>query len=387
MNSDLSRLLEELSVGSLHSHYQPVVDLRAREVVACEALLRPVLHDGSLLAPALLFAEARKNNCLAHLEEASRDAALRGFQAAEGTLAPHVMLFINYSPHLLDNRDLSRHGILRSVQDAGIPAQRIAVEISESTVETTVELQAFVALCRESGFLIILDDFGTEHSSLHRVALLEPDIIKIDRSIIHEVSTDRFRRSVLQSTVQLAQTMGAISLAEGIENPDDLVVCLEAGVQLGQGFLLGRPAPALQHMQDKVTQMFSRSPGIPQNENTSRQVAQSLEELLKRTAPNDVPGTIHELLGAAGTPFQVTVWRDGMAPQRISAAGAREGDHRPRDSHPLMMRFAQYRNSEPVAITVPADDHQWYILVEAAVPRTAVLKVKGRIPLHFENTP
>lgn len=310
MNELYRHTLADLSVSYLSSYFQPLVNLRSGAVIGCEALLRPVLTDTSLLSPAILFAEAETRGCLLELERDARDTALHAFRKELPKLPRELLLFINFSSRLLDHAGLDPGRILASVEDAGVPPERVSLEIVESAVELTSELQRFAVRNRDNGFLITLDDFGTEHSNLERVALVRPDIIKIDRSIVSSVSTDPLKRSVLRSIVYLAQTIGAMSLAEGLEDYQDLLVCTREGVQLGQGFLLGRPAPSVQAMLQKQSQ---NAPGMMEQLRSdladsllrARRQRQELEEQVDSliaslpTVPlEDVSGKLQEWIAA-----------------------------------------------------------------------------------------
>lgn len=94
---------------------------------------------------------------------------------------------------------------------------------------------------RELGLRLAIDDAGAGYASLKHVVELEPDMIKIDRSLIHGSATDRARRSAISAFVALAADTGAIVIAEGVELPDDLAAVRDLGVDAAQGYLLGRP--------------------------------------------------------------------------------------------------------------------------------------------------
>ena len=117
----------------------------------------------------------------------------------------------------------------------------IGLEFIESKANSSHELIYFVRQQRESGFLIVVDDFGSEHSNIERLILIHPDIIKIDRNIIHGIDKDAYRQSILKSIVSLSEMTGSVCLAEGVETEAELLTCALLGVNLLQGFAIGRP--------------------------------------------------------------------------------------------------------------------------------------------------
>ncbi|MDA3949378.1 MAG: EAL domain-containing protein [Spirochaeta sp.] len=232
-----------LDIASLESYFQPVFNLRTGTVIGVEALLRPRKTTGEHLAPAIVFQEAAMNGCLLDLEREARTVALKTFSAELPDR--ELMLFLNFSSALLDAGALDPEHILSTVRHFGLAVRNVAVETVESGVRSLDELSQFSRSIRRAGFMISLDNFGTEHSSLERVALVRPDIIKIDRSIIDGIHESPRKRSVLRSIAYLSQTIGALCLAQGLERYEDLEVCAEEGIDLAQGFLLGRPGPTL----------------------------------------------------------------------------------------------------------------------------------------------
>ncbi|MFW5796456.1 MAG: EAL domain-containing protein [Alkalispirochaeta sp.] len=244
MSGVCDELKGRLEVNALESYFQPIYNLRTGQIIGVEALLRPLTVSGDHLAPAILFHEAEMSGCLLDLEREARLVALKTFS----TELPDrdLILFLNYSSALIDSGGLDPDRILSTVRHYGLAVRNVAMETVESGAQSMEELSTFSRSIRRAGFLISLDNFGTEHSSLERVALLRPDIVKIDRSIIDGVHESPRKRSVLRSIAYLARTIGALCLAQGLERYEDLAVCATEGVDLAQGFLLGRPAPTLE---------------------------------------------------------------------------------------------------------------------------------------------
>jgi EAL domain-containing protein (putative c-di-GMP-specific phosphodiesterase class I) len=242
-------LLETLKLNELLVYFQPIYSMRTGDVIGLEALLRPIGPVGEMVSPGIVFDRADQDGVLDDLERAARELSLAAFAAQRGTVrgeddAP-LILFLNFSAALLDVDQLHPDRIRESVGRHNLPVESVALEIVEAGVTSHDDLSSFVQRNRESGFLIILDDFGTGDSNLERIARVRPDVIKIDRSIVSGAAADPTKRMVLQATTRLATTIGALSLAVGVERYEDLLVCAEESVDLVQGFLLSRPVPTI----------------------------------------------------------------------------------------------------------------------------------------------
>lgn len=250
-----------LDTHGLRPVFQPIVSLKEKKVVGFEALSRCVApQTGDLLPPARLFAAAREAGLSMALDRLCRDRAMRAFGGAG--LSNRHTLFLNFDPSILGRVAMGNGWMLRNVERMGMTPQRVAIEIVESRVTSQEELLAFVEKYRSYGFLIVLDDFGAQHSNLDRILLLRPDIVKIDRELIHGVADDFYRQSVVGSIVGLADRIGTLTLAEGVETFEDILTCYELGINLFQGFHFARPAPPSEMPRDgfsgAISSVFGR---------------------------------------------------------------------------------------------------------------------------------
>ena len=109
---------------------------------------------------------------------------------------------------------------------------------------------SFVRKYRDSGFLIVIDDFGCEHSNIDRLIQIHPDIIKVDRSIISCIENDPYRQSILKSIHSLAEMTGYLCLAEGVETLAEIKTCHLLGVDLFQGFAIACPSPDIPRLEE-----------------------------------------------------------------------------------------------------------------------------------------
>ncbi len=209
--------------------FQPVIDLATDELAGHEALTR--FPDGR--PPNVWFDEAHRAGLGVELE-------LFALSTVLATAPPHLdgFLAVNVSPVVVASPGI--HLCL-----AGRPRGcDLIVELTEHDfIEDYQAIRTGIGKLRRSGARIAVDDVGSGFASLRHVADLQPDVIKIDRSLISFIDQDPARHGLAVAFNQLAVSMGWTVVAEGIERDEELAVCREIGIKYGQGYLLGRPAP------------------------------------------------------------------------------------------------------------------------------------------------
>lgn len=221
---------------SLYPVYQPIMDIQRQRTIGVEALIRS--EDD--ITPAGLFCEAEWRGGRLDLDRFCRNAAMQGFGTL-GACGRDMLLFMNIDLSSLEDAAATEGWILDCAERHGLSSQQIALEIVEAGVANNDILTDFVARHRQAGFLIVLDDFGNSHSNLNRIAQLKPDIIKIDRELIRDIHSDHYRQSIVSSVIMLADAVGAITLAEGVESKAEIFTCCELGVTLYQGYFFAMP--------------------------------------------------------------------------------------------------------------------------------------------------
>jgi diguanylate cyclase (GGDEF)-like protein len=223
-------------------HFQPQVRLQANEITGFEALLRwrhpvrgtippgefiPIAEDIGLIAPLGEWA----------INEACRIAA---------TWPQDLNVAVNISPIQFRNRTLLPC-VRKALTRTGLDPSRLELELTESALlqENETTLTALHEL-RQLGVRIALDDFGTGYSSLSYLRSFPFDKIKIDQSFVRELSTQPDCMVIIRSVVRLGRGLGMSITAEGVETEDQLAQIRAAGCTEAQGYLLGRPKPALE---------------------------------------------------------------------------------------------------------------------------------------------
>ena len=251
----ITRLRKAVDRHEFVLHYQPVIDLhRAQKAIAgerkvpmvgVEALIRWEDPDRGMVPPLDFIPLAEETGLIEPIgdwvvEEASKQAAAWAAEGLELDVAFNVSLRQLWQPDFVDKT-------LNAARLAGVDPRRMIVEITESTVMADPSrTQAVLEQLSEHGFRMAIDDFGTGHSSLARLWRMPVDLLKIDRSFVAEMPDDEVASTMASTIIHLASSLGIDHLAEGIERSDQLDYLVDQGAGLGQGFLFGRPVPALE---------------------------------------------------------------------------------------------------------------------------------------------
>jgi diguanylate cyclase (GGDEF)-like protein len=237
-------LRRAIDADELEMHYQPIFRLTTREPIGVEALVRWRRPDGVLVPPGDFVPAAERTGIIDALGEWILRRVCRDVAGWSGQgLFPHVG--INVSPRQL-RRGAFAERVTEIVAASGVRPDRIILEVTESawSVEATRSVPSLQRL-RDAGFALAIDDFGAGYSSLSRLRELPVQVIKVDRAFLRGVPEDPRANAVVAAMLQLAEAYGIDVVAEGIETAAQLEFLVARGCLLGQGFLLGRPMPAV----------------------------------------------------------------------------------------------------------------------------------------------
>ncbi len=227
--AERARIRRVISRRAFSPAFQPIVDMRSGEILGYEALTR--FGDGSL--PDRAFQDAATAGVGLELEAATIKVALE----ASADLPAGRFLDINVSPDLVMAREPLR-GLLAS------SAIDVILEITEHvSVRDYAELrEAIVALGSDIRFSV--DDAGAGFASMRHILELAPTQVKLDRALVARIDTDPARQALATGLVHFARTINVMLIAEGVETAAERDTLLRLGVDVGQGFLFGRAAPA-----------------------------------------------------------------------------------------------------------------------------------------------
>lgn len=248
-----------LLAGSLKPVFQPVVRVDTLEVVAHEGLSRCAFMPGNISILDLLDM-ARMEGRLAELELHAARTLCRAFEAQ----AAPGRLLVNLSAHAILHDSLRPDDVLEAVSSCGLDPARVTIEVTErDVVESPARLAHALGYLRAHGMRIALDDFGNGHSNFEMWNEIHPDVVKIDRYLIHGLSRSAGRLAIVRSLCQVAESLGTDLVGEGVEDPADLRVLRDLGIPYAQGFLLGRPAEHAVHEVSAEARQVLRTAAVP----------------------------------------------------------------------------------------------------------------------------
>jgi diguanylate cyclase (GGDEF)-like protein len=229
-----------ISDGAVQPFYQPLIDLRTKQVVGFEALARwthPTLGD---IPPVRFIPIAESCGLIDKLtDQLLRQAARAACQWPED-----VTLSFNISPSQLKDHTLGLR-VLSILGESGLSPRRLEIEITESALVQDMEsAQQVLGALRDAGVRIALDDFGTGYSSLYHLRNLKIDKIKIDRIFVDNMAREPEAAALVRALLGFGHGLGLTVTAEGVEQPEQATILMEQGCEQGQGYLYGRAMSA-----------------------------------------------------------------------------------------------------------------------------------------------
>jgi diguanylate cyclase (GGDEF)-like protein len=234
-----SELREAIEREDFELFYQPVVDAKARTLCGVEALVRWHHPTKGMISPDKFVPLAETTGLIEPLGE----WILRQACADAAAWPAHIKLAVNISAIQFKKGNLFEV-ILRTLMETGLSPERLELEITETSLLENQEAHlTTIRQVKNLGISMALDDFGTGYSSVNYLANFPFDKIKIDKSFTQGVLSRRDCKAVVASTLALAQGLGTVTTAEGVETEEQLEYMRAAGVDLVQGYLFGRPAP------------------------------------------------------------------------------------------------------------------------------------------------
>lgn len=230
-----------LDMNEFEPWFQPVIDIDSVQIVGVEALLRWRRTDGTILAPDSFLDVAMESGLITPIGRQMIDRALTEF-GTMGRLGEDIWLTLNVSARELAN-DVFTEWFVDRVGAAGLRPSQIVIEITESVAIEEHQLSEKLTILRALGFRIALDDFGTGHSSLAHLRTLPIDMVKIDRSFVHDLVDDHTTRALTTSVVALCEALGLAVVFEGVESKAEAEAVVLAGGEYAQGYLYSTPMP------------------------------------------------------------------------------------------------------------------------------------------------
>jgi diguanylate cyclase (GGDEF)-like protein len=232
-------LREAIAQGQFELHYQPVVDVKTRELRGVESLVRWRHPDKGMIAPDHFIPLAESTGLIVPLGEWILNQAC----ADAANWPAHVKVAVNISAIQFKKGNLFEV-ILGVLVKTGLQPERLELEITETSLLENQEAHlTTIRQLKNLGLSIALDDFGTGFSSINYLTIFPFDKIKIDKSFTKGILSRADCKAVVASTLALAQGLGIVTTVEGVETEEQFEYMRNAGVELAQGYLFGRPVP------------------------------------------------------------------------------------------------------------------------------------------------
>ncbi len=235
-------LRQALARGRIVAHYQPVVELKSGRCVGAEALARWTMEGGDIIRPDTFIPVAEREGLITDLTLAMLAAPLRDLRTLLVDGAP-IAININLSPEDLKS-DRFAHALQAALAESGVANAAIKLEITERALVNTDSARNMIHHLRERGHEVAVDDFGTGFSSLSYLSSFELDVLKIDKSFVDAIGTGAATSHVIVHVIEMAQSLGLRTVAEGVETEEQRQWLIEHGVDFGQGYLYSVPLTA-----------------------------------------------------------------------------------------------------------------------------------------------
>jgi len=232
-----ARLRRALAAGELFLAYQPIVRIETSRTEAREALLRWRDPARGTIQPGEFIGVAEATNLISEIGHYVIKLACAATVTREGNERVSINLSGRqfHDPKLLETVDAA-------LKTTGLDASRLEFEITETVAMQDLErADVILEALRRRGIRLMMDDFGTGHSSLSNLRRLPLDAVKIDRSFVSDLPGESRARGIVTAIIAMAHQLGLEVIAEGVETEEQLAFLRSEGCDCAQGFLLGRP--------------------------------------------------------------------------------------------------------------------------------------------------
>jgi diguanylate cyclase (GGDEF)-like protein/PAS domain S-box-containing protein len=238
-----AQLRRAMSEGGLELGYQPRVDMTTREVLGVEALLRWNHPELGKISPREVIPLAEETGLILELGQWTLEVACAQNKDWQDQGYEPVQLSVNVSSRQFVHHDL-RKTISNALKQSGLDPRHLEIEITESLLLQDDEDTALILRdLRAMGVSVALDDFGTGYSSLSYITRFPLDTLKMDRCFVRDVDNDPSARGISEAVINIAHSLGARVVAEGIDAEEQAVVLQGQGCDEFQGFLFSGAVP------------------------------------------------------------------------------------------------------------------------------------------------
>lgn len=248
---DFFEIIEKQKIKPL---FQPIVSFKKGKIIAYEALSR-CTDEYKDVSIGEVFDMATRLRCLWKLEKVCRGQAMK--RASEKP--QNTKLFLNVDGHIILDSEFVKGFTKENLEQNGLKASEIVFEITErSDVENRDLLIQLIRHYESQGFAIAIDDIGSGYSGLNRLNYLNPQYVKVDYELVHNIHKSKSQRSIVGLMVNYCKEMNHVLIAEGIESNEELECLLQLGVECGQGFFLAKPKENFEGISEEAKKAIRR---------------------------------------------------------------------------------------------------------------------------------
>jgi EAL domain-containing protein (putative c-di-GMP-specific phosphodiesterase class I) len=233
----LSIVKEALASRRIVTYFQPIVENATREISKYESLVRLIDGEGNIRAPFFFLDVSKKGNLYHGI---TAQVLERSFEALSRCGRE---ISVNLSARDIEH-GTTRKKILQLLEKHRKVSHRLVFELLEDeSIDDTELIKSFITHVKGYGVKIAIDDFGSGFSNYERLLEYQPDLLKIDGSLIRHLETSAYARSVVKSIVTFAEEQGLETVAEFVENENVFQLVGALGVDYSQGYHFGKPEP------------------------------------------------------------------------------------------------------------------------------------------------
>ena len=221
-----------LATNNIVSYFQPIIDNKTRKIAKFESLVR-LIKNGEVISPFFFLEISKRTGTYYDITHKVMENALKAVECCDVT--------INLSSIDIENK-ITREFIINLLDKHKNFGEKITFELLEDeSIKNDELIFDFIKTVKEYGVKIAIDDFGSGYSNFERLLMYQPDILKIDGSLIKNIQTSNFSHSIVKSIVTFAKEQNMQTVAEFVENEEIFNIIKNIGVDYSQGYYFGKP--------------------------------------------------------------------------------------------------------------------------------------------------
>jgi len=233
----LIMIQKALHQNKVISYFQPIVDNKTQQIIKYESLVRLVNQKGEVLSPHFFLDTAKKGRYYTHITKKVLENSFKALKVTDKDIS------INLSALDIENMEINSY-LLEILEQNKEDAPRIVFELLEDeSIKNVQTIISFIKKVKSYGVKIAIDDFGSGYSNFERLLEYQPDILKIDGSLIKNIQHDNYSLSIVKTIVTFAKEQNFQTIGEFVENKEIFEILYNLGIDQSQGYYFASPKP------------------------------------------------------------------------------------------------------------------------------------------------